>query len=292
MTRSPLQNSEREYLKSKKCFPDVVKINGEERLEGKITECSVDEAKAKYRIHNEVGQNLPEIIRQFRTDLMAINMFYMDVKQDGWYEYESITLPRAKDEMERLRDHLDILIEYAERDMMAKRREEVRKSILLLYDGLEYLNRLHDGDEEYRGFERVEGELQKSKRLEDEQEEYTERKQAVIKLLSDEGLLEIFEWVSENEKANVPDRTKSNSKETWTQSIGKYLKSGEYGHGLVAESGWGYELTERGRAVRDCWEELKQASIVEEKLETLGDTRREVAWRLLNRYFDAEDRWD
>jgi len=296
MARSVLQKSEREYLSSWRSYPPRLHGATEKEKLGygeKVRECDVDEAKAKYRLHNEVGQNLPQLIRQVRKDLLGINLFYMNIKKDGWYEYENIILPHAKDELERLRDYIDTLIGYAERDMMVERREEIRKPVSSLSDGLEYLNALHKGDREVlENLEMVDGELREPKELVEEKEEFKKRKQVLIALLSDEGLLEIVEWVSENEKTKVPERTKSNSKETWKQAIGKYLKSGTHGHGLVEKSGWGYELTERGRIVLECWDELKQTSIVETKLDTLGDTRKEVAWRLLNRYFDAEDRWD
>jgi hypothetical protein len=293
MGRSILQNSEREYLKSKGCIPNVTEIGDGEKLEEKVAECNVDESKAKYRIHNEVGQNLPEIIRQFRADISAVNMFYLNVKKDGWYEYENIILPRAKDELESLRDHLDTLIEHAERDMMDERREQFREPVASLRDGLEYLNAFYKGDRDVlEHLERVDGELREPQELVEEKEEFKKRKQALLAVLSDEGLLEIFEWVSKNEKTKVPDRTKSTSDETWKQAIGKYLMSSEHGHGLVEESVWFYELTERGQVVMKCWEELKHTSVVETKLDTLGDSRREVAWRLLNRYFDAENRWE
>lgn len=268
----------------------MVRDDGEAPVAGeKHRECSVDEGKAKYRIHNEVGRNLPEIIREFRMDLLAVNMFYKNIKKDGWYEYESVILPQAKDEMKQLRNHLNKLIEYADREMMDERREEVRKPVSSLSDGLEYLNRYHEGDVELlKQVERVDGEIQEPKQLAEEEDEYDRRKQALITVLSDDGLFEIFEWVCDNEKSKVPDRTKSNSKESWKQAIGKYLKSG---HELVEEVGWGYELTDRGRAVKTCWKDLRDASVVETKLDTLGDSRREVAWRLLNRYFDAEDKW-
>lgn len=284
-----LNKSEKEYLEAYNCYLGRrLRKAGEEapRKGEKAQEPNCDERKAKHRIDKEVGRNIGDILHQFQRDLMAVEAFYLHIKPDGWYEFSDVTLQHtAINELESLRDHLDTLIEQAESDFEAQRREAIGQLLSLLSEDLDHHQKYYSGDPSILDkIERENGDIVNPPQLVDDVSEHQQRKEALTDLLTDGGLLEIFEWVAEHERQKVPDQTKRDTKETWKQCIGRYLRAK---NSLVEEAGWGYELTNRGNVILECWTQIKQCDPVEERADSVEE-KRQVAARLTNRYFGWE----
>jgi len=249
----------------------------------------VDVSKARWRIDNEVGKNLYKIIRHLNRDLRAVESFYR-FGGGEWGKYTDIYLPLARDDLEDLRDTIDEMIEYADRELKDETKEHLREHLRVLATDLDLIQRHINGDIEDTELEWDGYEIVGPPEFVEQEDELKERQRAVVMLLSRDGMMDIFRWVAENERDRNTDskldgRKRGNTQETWKTAIGRYLIS-EYS--LVEKSGWGYELTERGEIVHDCLTELSKSEMVEEKRKS-GETWVEAAHRLLSLKFGVED---
>jgi len=284
--RGVLQESEREYLNWRGWRVGRNLHGYTEKTEREPPEIDVN--KARWRIDNEVGGNLHEIIRHLNRDLRAIETFYR-FGGGEWGEYADVYLPTARDELEALRDTVDEMIEYADRELEDETKERLREHLHILATDLDLVQKhvdgeLGDAELEWDGFEIV-----GPPEFVEQEDELKERQKAVVMLLSRDGMMDIFRWVAENERDRNTDsklegKTRGNTQGTWKQAIGRYLKRD---YSLVEESGWGYELTERGRVVYDCLMELKKSEVVEEERKS-GETWVEGTHRLLSLKFGVE----
>jgi len=257
--------------------------------------------QAKNRIKNEVRPHMKDIITQFRRDLTSINLLYLNMREDGWHRYESRLLPDMKRELKRLRDLLDAMIDRIEESEVEGKSSELREAVMTLTDDLEYVQRFQSRDTEL--FEEIEARerklwvglpsprnIKEPTELAEEIKEFREREEALRALMSDTALLEIFDWIAQNEggkntDSKIENRTKANTKESWKQCIGRYLISQ---HEVVEEGGWGYILTDRGKKVRECRRELNQLSFVEEN-SGMDLGKDEVAWLFLSKLYDMDE---
>jgi len=288
-----LQQSEREYLDAYHCYSNR-RLSGATEKENipvpgeKKYSPDIDEAKAKYRIKNELGVGLHNKIKRFSDDLAAVENFYTHVMPDGRYRFHEFILVPAVDELEGLRDQLDQLIEYAESDRYAQLRGDVSGSLAPLFADLErYRIYGESGPAEFDNVVFEDGTPVEPDELAAEWEEYDRRLEILGALLADGGLLEIFEWIAEHEGEQVPDRETKSSGRTWKQTIGNELRAEtELGNGLVQKAGWGFELTTRGEQVYEAYCELMSSEPVEEYSgEQFED--HEVALRYLRKFLGS-----
>lgn len=288
---SLLQESEREYLDAYHCYPGRRLHGGTDRenipVQGeKQYDPDIDEAKAKYRIKNEVGKQFHDNIQRFNHDLRAFENFYTNLSPDGRYKFHEFILPTAVDELKRLRDHVDQLIERAESDRYGELRGSVSTALTpLLADLEEYRAYAETGPTEFDNVVFEDGDIIEPHQLAAEKKEHDRRCEILAELLADDGLLEIFEWIAEHEGENVPNRTKQDSGYTWTQAIGKHLRAEtESGNGLVEKTAWGFELTTRGTQVYEGYCQLASSEPVQQYT---GDQfeDNEVALAYLRKFF-------
>ena len=115
-------------------------------------------------------------------------------------------------------------------------------------------------------------------------------KDALLAILQDEGLYEMFKFVSENEglpKKEYRERTKGAGR-TWAWWISREL-AGQ--HGVVEKGEWSkpsYVLTERGERLKEVVDRLEKIPEVKDSQER-GETVAEAARELLKRQLLALD---
>jgi len=310
MTRGRiLTDREREYLKDRRVWPN-------RRMRSAGWERAPPDRDVKHRIHHKAGRQLRDIVRKFRLDLHAIDEYYKSERPGDWYGYSSVTLPHTKDELEELRGLIDKLIQRAESETRQEEKTEIREALEELAVGLPHVQAVASNEFEAMDEADIQWEdndIVGPPEFLEEDEEFRARQKALMAVLSDEGLFEIFTWVCEhggdvNAESNIKEREKSNSAETWKQALGRYLISK---HGLVAKQRWEYELTERGECVQRAMKGLLDSDAATERAnsgtETEGDVsglealeaalensreidERQAAANLLSHHFSA-DQW-
>lgn len=278
------RENERKYLAANRSYPSVREV-GEYEGGGN---------KAKYRIKDEVAnpESFRTAVSEFRSDLMALSLFQMNEKEGGWYDWQEIILPNAKDDIKRLRDHLDHLVELAEEDQHSKHRDELAECLSELDSDLEHARRYFTGDTELlQKVEMEDGQVLNPDKLADELEEYETRKQVLIAVLRKEGLTRILEYIDTNGKTDLPNKRMNGNGRYWTALTTQYLVN-EWGlaeKDEISNSYFEYELTRRGEVVCNTWKAIKNSSAVETLEE--GVDEQQAAHYLFKFYFDAKERW-
>lgn len=268
-----LTDGERDYLKDRRVWPN-------RRLRGADWERSPPNRDVKHRIHHKGGRNLRRIVRDFRLDLHALEEYYKSERPEDWDEYSTITLPQAQEELEELRDLLDQLIQRADSDPQEYEKAEIRDALGELTTGLPHVQRAISNDFEAAkeaGVQWEGNEIVGPPEYLEEDEVFKERQKALMAVLSDEGLYEIFSWICDHRRdvhaeSLIDGRTKSNSDETWKQAIGRYLVSK---HELVAKRRWEYDLTDRGECVNRAIKSLVESEAVAERVSSGQDEKEE-----------------
>lgn len=291
---SILRESEREYLWSEDCYVDPEKVGSTRRAERKF---EGSERHARSRIKNEVTANFREVIRQFRKDLHAVETYNNSRVEGGYYEFEQHTLRASRDELVKLRERLDRLIERADRGVFDEEAADLWDCLSTLWADLPLYKKVKEGDIEVRADvieqERTESGLEVVGPPEylDQKSEVEDRKGALIAVLRKSALVDILEYLAEHGSTTLPKQP--DGEESWRGLATRYFVN-ELGLATKDDT-WSnrveYELTDRGEAVHRAWAELKQSDTVTDFTEQVGtpQERREGVHYLLRRHFDSED---
>jgi hypothetical protein len=219
------------------------------------------------RIKNEVCKNLDDIIRQFRRDLLAVSDYRRQSEIRDQIKWET-TLEFSKTELEDLRRLIDGLIQQAESHPVSSEREEIKS----VFDSFFNLNEIQNLDEE---------ELEK---------EFKARKdlnENLAKVLSKEGLPEILSHIDERGKDSLPSKRIDGEGEWWAQVASRVLVENDLASKDEDVAGDAqYEITEKGRVVLECWEELQQTDTIQIKSDLQPESSmREIVLETLAAHF-------
>lgn len=251
-------------------------LSEQEHYLGRIDEESPKRpAQTKSRIKNEVVKNLDQAIDDFARDLMAVSNFQRrESTVQEQFVWEGATLEFAKPELERLKRTIDRLLEQAESLPVSSERKELQ----------EVLNRLYEGTD-------LEHPSKSDKNLSPEElEELYHRQREMNKhlktVLSKEELPEILSYIGEHGKCELSGRTIGENGEPWPQVASRELVP----ELATKDDTWGdhkeYELTEKGEAVLECWEELQQTKTIQIQSDLRPEqTPREVVLKTLAEHF-------
>ncbi|WP_075937618.1 hypothetical protein [Halosegnis longus] len=271
-TVSLLQPNERAYLAENSLYPG-----------NWVGEAESGGRKAKSRIKNEIltmpGFDTP--IRGFYIDLLALSNFMIRADREDRLQWENHTLPAAKQDMELLRDHLNTLIDMAESDETAVKKDELKEAVQSLYEYHDLLDSLTmfsetDNPEPTDVPDDGWGEAF---------EERKERQEALMSLLSKPDRLQILEYVAEKDRCELPDRKVDGKGEPWARVASRELTDlGVVIKHDVSNRRKEYSITGRGKAVYEAWENLQETETVSQAddVYTEQDTREVVRQLLLD----------
>lgn len=245
--------------------------------------------ETKSRMKGEIvsPKALRETLERVRKDLERIEMYHRRVRDQpgGSWEWSDKILPRVQSEVEKMSRLMQSWEHEAGRESRTRVREVLSDALTPIHNGLDELERALAGgfSPEERQLARA-GEETAPEGLADDYRELKSRRAALLKLLKDAELRVIFQFIGVFEGEPLPERKKGGNNWKWWAS--RYLK-GEYG--LIEESAWGYELTERGELVDQVLWNLERKPL----LEMLGQGRMstaEAALQLLPHHVGAV-RW-
>jgi len=162
--------------------------------------------------------------------------------------------------MELLRDHLNTLIDMAESDEIAVKKNELKEAVQPLYqydDLLDSLSMFGESDNPSPADIPDDG-------WGEAFEERKERQEALMSLLSKPDRLQILEYVAERGQCELPDRKIDGKGEPWARVASREL-AGELE--LVEKYDISnrrkeYSITDRGEAVFEAWESLQETETV------------------------------
>ena len=283
------------YRSAKVVEHDDLDLSWDEWHDQRVSEAVDNPRQVKSRIKNDATDisNLMNALTTFNDDLSAIQWFYTQIldQPEGRYEFLEYQLPTLEREIRKLRERLEQWEEWA--DQQTEFSDQVREEIAVihepLYEGLELVQQVQrEGPsselrDEYR---------KARKRADDadpqfvhELEERSTRRKTLAVLLDpeNEALRELFEWIASHSGQKLPgNKIKGNSWQWWASTK---LKNE---HGLIKEASWGFELTQRGGAVRGAIRRLEETDV----LDPFGHPA-DTEWTLhLLRFFHAADEWD
>jgi len=234
------------------------------------------------------SEGLQEALESIRADLVRIERFYTTIREQpgGTYDWHDRVLPLVADELFELEEHLGALRHKAEQDTLNYTRQELSSAFAVpLREGLTELEKKDKGGIGPREvLATLRGSEDENEELAADFDELQARRQGLLTLLKDRELREINDWILANEGRKLPDRKKKgNNWKWWTR---RYLKTEL---GVVHESGWGYEMTERGETVHRALQQLRDSDFVRQ-FEENGEWDI-AALTLLENHFDTE-RWE
>lgn len=190
---------------------------------------------------------------RFYQDLWRTRNYYCILKDqpEGKREWTNEVLPELEMEIEQLQTHLTTLRELA----TSSRDSEIKRE---LSDAIgPFLRDVNAAGQLAREPER--------------------RYQLLHALLKEPEEREMLEWITENPQQKLPDRKKGGN--TWSWWVSKRL-AGECG--LVTESVWGWELTERDEAVHQALQAVLDVPAVQQRQRSEGIDAETAALRVLS----------
>lgn len=232
-------------------------------------------AQTKSRIKNEVVEKFDQVIDDFTRDLMAVLSFQRkETTIQDQFKWEAATLEITKPELERLKKKIENLIEQAESHPVSSERKELQDILNVLYEGagLEYPSK-----------------SEKNLSPEELEELYfrqREMNQHLKTVLSKEGLPKILSYIGKKGKCGLSGKTIGENGESWAQVASRELVPELATKDDTWERQKQYELTKKGKAVLECWEELKQSKTIQIKSEFQpGRSARELVLETLAEHF-------
>lgn len=265
----------------------------DEIYDERLSEALDNPRQVKSRLKNEAASvdSLREALVSFREDLLAVQWFYTQVadQPEGTYEFLEYHMPLLESEIQRLQETLDRWNEWAEQqdDLSDEIRADIGDCLEPLHQDLERIAQvMEEGPSselahEYRkanaGADDADPEFVR------EVEERSTRRKVLAVLLQNPDLRELFEWIAANPKRKLPSEQIGGN--TWKWWCSTKLKNE---HELVEESGWGFELTPRGEAVRESLNRFDEADVFG-KL----DEKEDFEWTLsILEFFHGGDEWE
>jgi len=259
-----LRPKERAYLSGEGYYPARIDEEPPKRPE-----------QTKTRIKNEVVENLDEAIQTFRRDLLAASNFQRrESSINEQFVWEVTTLESSKSELEDLKSQIEGLIEQAESHPVSAEREELQEELDTLYGTAD----LNDTTDSARDMDPEE--------LEELYHRRKEMNQHLNTVLSKEGLPEILSYLGENGKTDLSNRKINGEGEWWAQVATRVLvpELATKDEDTVGASK--YELTEKGKAVLECWKHLQNTKTVQIKNDLRPEqTTREIVLETLAEHF-------
>lgn len=249
-----------------------------------------DPVETKSRMKSSIAtpEGLRETLETIHIDLKRVEAYHRRVRDQpgGRWEWSDQILPRIQSEV----DKMSMLMASWEHETDREGREHVRDilsdALEPLHTGLDDLEHALDGEFTSKERRRARsGHKEAPEGLADDFQELKSRRVALLKLLKDQELRVIFQYIATHEREQLPERKKGGNLWKWWTSL--YLESK---HELVEESSWGYQLTKRGELVNQVLWNLEKKPL----LEMLGEGRMstaEAALQLLPHHVGA-DRWD
>lgn len=219
--------------------------------------------QTKTRIKNEVVANLDEVISDFRRDLLAVSNFQRAATLHEQFVFENTTLNFSKSELEALKKQIDGLIEQAEDHPFSAEREELQDALESLH-GMTNLENLAESDDPPTPEE-----------LEEEYHRRKEMNRHLNTVLSKEGLPKILSEIGNSGKCELSGRRINGEGEWWAQVASRELVPELATKDEDTVGPDQYELTDKGEAVLECWEELQQTKTIQIK----SDLRPEQSMR-------------
>lgn len=243
----------------------------------------------KYRMENGIctPEELRETLLAIEKDLHRVENFYQNVVSQPhgrWYWVDHV-LPVIQSEIEQLTLRLELWEQNAESTADEHVRDVLSTAISPLHDGLNTLNQ----HLEERTFSPVEVNRAREdaenahEGLASDLYELRERRRALMELLGDENLHELFKHIADNPGQKLPEKNIGGNPWTWWAS-----RELETKHNLIEEKGWSYHLTDRGKVVEDVLANITDLSImrfVDDDETAIGET----ALTLIHHHFPTEE---
>lgn len=264
-----LQPNERAYLASQDHYHP--------RLGEEVNKKEVHEDQAKHRIQTEVAtiSAFQEGIEQFRKDLTALQAF-QDDDEGRWREWESDVLPVAKHELELLRDILDLMISFAEREDIKDEQAELERALRPLRSDLELANlydRYPPGERDVDALSELLSKMEwdddrnpvAPEELVSQLGEKDKREDALVALLRKDGLAEILEHIHKNGRCELPPKKNWGGTGQWWTGLASQFLANEYGlvnRYEISSTRKEFEITDRGEVVLRTWHLLKETDAV------------------------------
>lgn len=252
-------------------------------------------SQTRYRLKSGLGspKALAETFREFENDLRRTESFYCEMEEQpgGRYHWRDKMLGGAEAELQQLHEYLGVLLNVAEKNEGEWVRGELHEAIDPIRDGLHDLRKVEQGELDSDEYDRaIRGDEDAHQGLVADREEIEERQKALAALLRDAELYEIFEFIATTPgNAQVkPLKEHQKGKNNWKWWASRNLKTK---YGLIDEpaNGYGFQLTERGEVVRETWDSLMAADLLEGYTGDGNPSKAEAALHYLASHFGAHD---
>ncbi|MEF8862725.1 MAG: hypothetical protein V5A40_13385 [Haloarculaceae archaeon] len=210
-----------------------------------------DEYDLKYRIRENKAtpENIRQQIRELRQDIERTRNFWVEIEDDS-VTWRVLTLQSIVDELESFQSLADEWLAVADAGLVNEHvGSELHEPTKPLFQGIEDLE------------------------TEDEYQEFQIRERALMAVLDNEGLLDIFRYVAENPGGGtgepLPNRKKQDSDNGWRWWAKRYLMT-EYGlieDASVFSNRPSYMMTNRGEVLYETVKRLFKSEIVKQQAE-------------------------
>lgn len=255
-----LSERQRRFIDSSTQPPRFRHNEPQDEREGEFDDHTKQDLKWQIKEKKANSKYLIRQIQGFRNDLERIRNFWVGVEGDAG-KWERAIVNNIDNEIERLELVLNSLGKDAEETSLIEQLESKLEKQDVWF-----------GDVDLGSHK-----------------EYEERYEALMALLQDDGLLEIYRHIEENPGRPTddwqPDKNKTGSDSSWRWWTAKYL-DGEYG--LVENvsefsSRRSYVLSERGETISEVIDWLESVDEVESRAENKEISKAEAANELIQK---------